>query len=283
MVLKAAFHFFKEFFSGISRGKCITVKGCSMNNFGERGQAAITDALFLLIIVSGLAVLMFFFITGTPTKSNLNPSPMDIGGGGGSGYGVAVNRIAMEYYATDYATSALQTLLYSSTPRHVEENLSKAKEIDYLLAFMKEDYANDKKFSDSTKRLILRDLNLIMASSLPTYDFIFIMRTIPPEITGVSEPVLIILKYTDFDNATGTKRVYYFCKPGPGKESLIEEDLLSRAGSVVKAQPVILRFRIANREGVEKIWTALDMWPAVELPKSKLIEAADKLNCKKVS
>ena len=248
-----------------------------------RGQAAITDALFLLVIVSGLAALMFFFITGTPTESNLNPRAQNLSGGKGFGYGMSVERIALEYYATDYATSALQTLLYSSTPRHVEETLEEAKEVDYLLAFMKEDYANDKKFSDSTKRLVLQDLNLVMSSSLPAYDFIFIMRTIPLESTGDSEPVLIILKYTDYNSVTGAQRIYYFCEPGPGKEDLIEEDLLSMAGSVVKAQPVILRFRIANRDGMEKIFTALDMWPAVELPKSELIEAPDKLNCKKVS
>jgi len=248
---------------------------------GSRAQAAITDSIFLLVIVASLSALMFFFITGTPPSGGGDIAyPV----GRGSGYGVSVERIALEFYGTDYATSALQTLMYSSTPRHEGETLEEAKEIDYLLAFLKEDYANDQEFDDITKDLFLHDLNLIMASSLPVYDFVFYMHTLPGGHYELPESVFVLLKYTDFSATPEPERVYYFCELGPGKVRHIEERLLSRAGAVVKAQPVILRFPIEGADGIkgsERIFTALDMWPATELPKAEVIEAADSMNCTK--
>lgn len=246
---------------------------------GKRGQAAITDAMFLLVIVSGLSALMFFFITGTPL-GGVGAARYSVGKG--VGYGVSVERIALEFYGTDYATSALQTVLYSSIPRHVDETLEEAKEVDYLLAFLKEDYANDRQLSDSTKRLLMADVNTVMASSLASHDFIFVMRTIPREYGALSEFVFVLLKYTDFGASPNLKGVYYFCSPEDGKDYIIEEKLLSKAGGVIKAQPVILRFKTAEGEKTERIFTALDMWPSVSLDK-ELIESEDDLNCTEVS
>ena len=245
---------------------------------GSSAQAAITDSIFLLVIVASLSALMFFFITGTPPSTG---QEIQYPAGRGSGYGMTVQRIALEYYGTDYATSALQTLMYSSTPRHEGENLEDALEVDYLLAFLKEDYANDLEFEDSTKMLLLQDLNVIMVSSLPVYDFVFYMHTMPEGTYNLPESVFVLLKYTDFDAVPEPKRTYYFCELSQGRVRYIEERLLSRAGAVVKAQPVILRFKVEGREGTEKIFTSLDMWPATELPKAEVIESVDDLNCTK--
>lgn len=245
--------------------------------FGEEAQAAIADAIFLLVIVSGLAALMFFFITGTPL-TGIEETGYSVGRG--VGYGMSVERVALEFYGTDYATSALQTVLYSSTPRHEGETLEEAKEIDYLLAFVKEDYANDRELSDLTKRLLTKDINTVLASSLASHDFIFIMRTIPREYGRLSEFVFVLLKRLDFD-ASPVRWAYYFCSPGEGREHLIEEKLLAEAGGVIKAQPVILRFRTMEREGTERVFTALNMWPTVSFSEEvmELIESEDDLNC----
>jgi len=232
----------------------------------------------LLVIVAGLSSLMFFFITGVSTQSTLTPNT----GSSkvvGSGYGESIERIALEYYTTDYATSALQTLLYSSTPRKTDETLATSKEIDYLLAFLKEDFAIDESFGESSKMLTMKDLNLVMSSSLSNYDYLFLMYIIPGESGMVNIPVLVILKYTDFDFETGVSdRIYYFCDPGPGGATIIEEELFGSIGSVVKAQPVLLRFSTIEKKKY-KIFTSINMWPIMSLPKEDLIEKPDKLNC----
>jgi len=223
----------------------------------ENGQAALTDAMFLLAIVSGLSVMMFLFIAD---------------------YGLTIERAALDFYGSDYATSALQTLLYSSTPRDPGEFLSTAKEIDYLLAFLKEDYANERKLGEQSKALLVKDLNLVLSSSLATHDFIFVMRTVSADLTRPTEFVFVALKYTEFDSNTGiVTPQYYYCNPKAGYENVIEEKLLAVAGAVVKAQPVVLRFSSVDGT-TDRIHTVLDMWPVTTID-SHIIEDPDDLNC----
>ena len=225
---------------------------------GEKAQAAIADSMFLLVIVASLAALMFLFA---------------------SDYGVAIDRSAMDFYGGDYATSALQTVLYSSTPRHEGETLKNAKEIDYLLAFLKEDYANDREFSERTKRLLAADINTVMSSSLASHDFIFVMRTVPRHVGELSEFAFVLLKYAKYDPATGAvDMAYYSCAPGAGREHVIEEEFLSQAGRVIRAQPVILRFKVAEQDKTERIYTSLSMWPSVSLDET-VIASGDDMNC----
>ncbi len=226
----------------------------------EKGQAALTDAMFLLAIVSGLSVMMFLFIAD---------------------YGLTIERAALDFYGTDYATSALQTLLYSSTPRDPNEFLSTAKEIDYLLAFLKEDYANERKLGGQSKALLVKDLNLVLSSSLATHDFIFVMRTVSADLTQPTEFVFIALKYTEFDAGTGeVSPQYYYFEPKAGYENIIEEKLLTNAGSVVKAQPVVLRFSTTDGK-TDSIHTVLDMWPVTPID-SQILTGPDDLNCSPV-
>jgi len=223
----------------------------------KKGQAALTDAMFLLAIVSGLSVMMFLFIAD---------------------YGLTIESAALDFYGTDYATSALQTLLYSSTPRDPNEFLSTAKEIDYLLAFLKEDYANERKLSEKSKALLVKDLNLVLSSSLATHDFVFVMRTVSADLTRPTEFVFVALKYTEFNAATGVVTPhYYYCNPKPGYENVIEEKLLMNAGAVVKAQPVVLRFSSTSRQ-TDRIHTVLDMWPVTTID-SQILTSPDDLNC----
>lgn len=223
-----------------------------------KGQASLADAMFLLAIVSGLSALMFVFTTD---------------------YGMVIERTALEFYGTDYATSALQTVLYSSVPRHEDETLKTTKEVDYLLAFLKEDYANDRMFSDSTKHLLMRDINTTLASSLSSHDFIYIMHTLPQEPGEQEEFVYVLLKYAKYDPGPDTvKTNYYFCNPKDGMVPFIEEEFLSKAGRVVRGQPVILRFKVAESEEFERIHTSLKMWPSTSLPEN-VITSKNDLNC----
>ncbi|MCX6802729.1 MAG: hypothetical protein NT067_06485 [Candidatus Diapherotrites archaeon] len=252
---------------------------------GCRGQAALTDAIFLLVVSSCLAALMFFFITGTTVKTDTgfqSPTGTKLASVKSSSYGSSVERIALEFYGTDFATSALQTLLYSSTPRRYNETLANAQEIDYLLAFLKEDYANYRVLGEQSKKLLLKDMNTVMASAISNYDFLLVLRT-QPASGDISTFVFVLLKYTEVSGTTGKPEIkYYFCSPDRGKEEFIQDEFLSQAGSVIKSQPVVLRFRY--REGGitadkdEKILTELAMWPSMKLEK-ELITNKDDLNC----
>ena len=99
-----------------------------MERINSKGQAAITDALFFLIIVMSLVSFLFFFT---------------------SQYGRVVGEYSNSKFGSDYATSALKTVLYSSFARdglpltgcELPENCS--QEIDFLIAAVKEDYADD--------------------------------------------------------------------------------------------------------------------------------------------
>jgi len=117
----------------------------------EKGQAALADALFFLAIVSGLATLLFIF---------------------SNGYGLSVMEATAREYRADFATSAMKTILYSSTPRDPAVPLDKSTEVDYLLAAVKEDYADDKKIDESLA--VLRDnIAGIMEPFADTFDYLF--------------------------------------------------------------------------------------------------------------
>jgi hypothetical protein len=255
-----------------------------LGGLGRSGQAALTDAIFLLVISSCLAALMFFFITGTTVKTEIpiqSPTGNKLPFVKGNSYGSSVERIALEFYGTDFATSAVQTLLYSSTPRRYNETLANAQEIDYLLAFLKEDYANYRAFGEQSKKLLLKDMNTVMSSAISNYDFLLVMRTMP-EGMEVSNFVFVLLKYT-LVSTTGKPEIkYYFCSPGPGSEDFIQEEFLPQAGGAIKSQPVALRFKyreggfIADKD--EKISTELDMWPSLDM-NVDLITGKEDLNC----
>ncbi|MFH1234080.1 MAG: hypothetical protein V1493_00500, partial [Candidatus Diapherotrites archaeon] len=71
------------------------VLGCLIgkNRLERRGQAALTDAIFLLVISSCLAALMFFFITGTTVKTDIEiqtPSGNKLPSVKGNPYGSSV-------------------------------------------------------------------------------------------------------------------------------------------------------------------------------------------------
>ncbi|MEM0360470.1 MAG: hypothetical protein QXK06_04010 [Candidatus Diapherotrites archaeon] len=257
----------------------------------ERAQAALADAIFLLVICSCLAALMFFFITGSTVKTDVG---IDVPGSGRlmlvktNAYGSSVERIALEFYGTDFATSAVQTLLYSSTPRKHGERLADTKEVDYLLAFLKEDYANHRGFSLESKKLVLKDLNTIMASALSNYDFLFSMRTLPFESKDVSSFAMVVLKYNQEVSPGNFAIRYFFCYPEKGSESFIEEEFLSQTGSSIRAQPVALHFRYGDWESgkwiykEEKLFTELRLWPSLKLDEKLIfhdLDPNDDLNC----
>ncbi|MBU2099872.1 hypothetical protein KKG83_03970 [Candidatus Micrarchaeota archaeon] len=121
---------------------------------GIKGQAAVTDALFFLVIVMGLVSFLFFFT---------------------SQYGKTVGDYAVSSYASDYATSALKTVLYSSFSRNDYDLLEPEAEVDFLVAALKEDYASDKKI-DYFRMEFTSAVDSVMRPARNSFDYFILIR-----------------------------------------------------------------------------------------------------------
>ncbi|VVB99336.1 Uncharacterised protein [uncultured archaeon] len=127
---------------------------------GRRGQAAVTDAIYFLIVVSFLSIFLFSFANS---------------------YGNNVRDRISNEYSTTFATNALKTILYSSTPRDPSKGIygpSQADEIDYLLALVKEDYADNADISPSTRVVLGKTVSAVMRPVADSKDYLFYI-TIP--------------------------------------------------------------------------------------------------------
>ena len=188
-----------------------------------------------------------------------------------------------EYQAT-FATSALKTILYSSTPRNPAIPLDQSLEVDYLLASVKEDYADDSALSPEESLSPLRDnIVAIMEPFADNFDYMF-YAYVPDRKTF---PILM-LYYSRWsavsDNASDQRRaspadpkedVIVYCAPN----SLDEVDLLlSSVGTVYQSNS---RMRLIEQTGTGKnnlvSQVSLSMWTATKLPEGILSE--NRLNC----
>ena len=201
---------------------------------GNKGQAAITDALYFMLIVTGLCVFLFGFANT---------------------YGVNANQQIQSNYHSDFATDSLKTILYSSLPRNVSQSLydpAATAEIDYLLAYIKEDYADDQNLTMEARTVLANNIRRILSPIKDNFDYMFIIRLPPP--SEKKEFIYIYMKKTNFtdisqpgerfpkffpvedtdqdqlnnpdDNSPGTKDAsvtYYLC--GLGRNSVKYEDL----------------------------------------------------------
>ena len=242
---------------------------------GEKAQASITDALFILTIVSVLAIGMF--------STSLS-------------YGRSVETTLSGFYNEDYVTSALQTLLNASVPRVASEDLKTAQEVDALLAKMKEDYANTGTFSEDTKLLIKRTLDTIMSPRAPYNDYILYFWT--PQDYPANEPtggkgerfVFVYLKTSIIDEESGgIDKNAYFREPALSLREMTDM-LLESAPGAAKARSVTMVFArfvpTDMRQEDVVIFAGLIMWHSVGVLPGKegeTILGAHNLNCKKVS
>ncbi len=127
---------------------------------GEKGQAAVTDALYFLMVVTFLSIFMFGFANS---------------------YGNSIREKIGNEYSTSFATNALKTILYASTPREASKTVYDADaEIDYLLAVIKEDYSDDAVLGPTERKVLGRTVSAVMAPVADTKDYAFYV-TIPPQ------------------------------------------------------------------------------------------------------
>jgi len=125
----------------------------------SKGQAAITDALFFLMVVMSLVAFLFFFT---------------------SQYGRTVGEYSNSKYGSDYASSALKTILYSSFARDGlplcdSEKEGCSQEVDYLIAAVKEDYADDKNIN-YFKENLTDSVKKVMQPVRNSFDYMLFIR-----------------------------------------------------------------------------------------------------------
>ncbi len=231
-----------------------------------KGQAAMTDALFFLLIVSALCALLFLF---------------------SSQYGMMVSDEVKRSYGSDYATSALKTILYGSVPRNLKEKLADAKEVDYLLAAVKEDYAyvkppdNKQRLDANVQKILHQNISAIMQPIAEQFDYMFyIYRTDAP--SDADEFAYLLLHMSICKSALAEDElcpeedaghIDYICAPeGPGGTaafSLTVDELLITIPNSAQSVSNVWLSKVEAGGGSEPTRvparSVLIMWPAVYL------------------
>ncbi|MDD5148823.1 MAG: hypothetical protein PHH08_05160 [Candidatus ainarchaeum sp.] len=190
-----------------------------------RGQAAISDALYFLMIVSALSVVLFMISVG---------------------YGNTVTDQIKRQFGSEYASSAFKTIFYSSTPRIEGQALEDTLEVDYLLARIKEDFADDEKLN-STAGTLANTIVGIMEPVQANYDYAFyIYNSGSSNTVATADAGLIFLMFSLHNNAlaapVGGKsysadQIIFICSPDSGLDKVHAlENLLTTVGSVSKSE-----------------------------------------------
>jgi hypothetical protein len=199
---------------------------------GERGQAALMDSIFFLTIVATICTSLFFFAIN---------------------YGIQTEVQINSFYARDFATDALKVITYINVVRDGKsiqqiKDSGESFENDYLLALIKEDYADKKKISPTTTRAIVRTLDNVMKPFDVAIDYTFYL------LNESEKKYLFLLFAThecvdegvDLDNDGVTAcydldeskqdfvtRKYFYCNPRD--DTILETEIFPYVGQVDSA------------------------------------------------
>lgn len=195
----------------------------------RRGQAAVTDALFLLVIVSGLTGFLLLFA---------------------SSYGKGISEQVIRNDSFEFVSSALKTVMYQSVARDSTQTIDPQnpdfdQEVDYLMAIVKEDYADDGNLTLNTKRNIARSVFTVMKPVADSHDYLFSINTAQKYVLFVLWRTNFILngdpaKPDRFQNAIPNPdkpHSMYFCEPAITDNSV--QKLFLRVGTATQAQALI--------------------------------------------
>jgi hypothetical protein len=87
-------------------------------------------------------------------------------------YGLGIQQQIAAQSKEEFTKSALETILFTSVTRQPGIPLEESTEIDYLLAALKEDYADDETL-DETTPVLFQNVSGIMQPLTPNSDYIF--------------------------------------------------------------------------------------------------------------
>jgi len=212
----------------------------------KKGQAAITDALYFLLIVTGLVTFLFYF----------------------SGqYGRTVSTYASSAYTSDYASAAMKSILFSSVPRIPGEELKDAKEIDFLMAEVKEDYADNREF-DFTREQLIKNTLFAMKPVEKSYDYLFFISPSEEDLPFVP---FVFAYATDFSSGATVKKEYS-CEPSSrGKINDFALAVSAKANSFSKIK--LIKIEPDNSLSTVEAVVGLIMWTPSSESKSFLVDS----------
>lgn len=209
------------------------------------GQAAVTDALFLLVIISSLTGFLFIFAAN---------------------YGKGISDQVTRNDSFEFVSSALKTIMYQSVPRDASLSINVLApdpdmEVDYLMALLKEDYADDGNLTLNTKVNVAKSLYAVMRPIADTQDYLFSINTAQEFVMVVLWKTRFLVEdesgnyvpYTDAVDAERFQNVkadesepheMFFCTPSVSENPL--QKLFLRVGTATQAQGLISMIRIAS-------------------------------------
>lgn len=158
--------------------------------FNNKGQAASTDALFFLTIVSAI----FTLIVGYSLT-----------------YGNDITSQADNLYKKIYHQTALKSFYIAAQGRD-GNNFLDANISDSIATMLKEDYGLNNKIEDSTKYAVFEELDALFKPLSQRNYMLFISHDPTDNSAGVLVPLIVFIKTTDCDNSTSNSTNYYVCE-----------------------------------------------------------------------
>ncbi len=269
--------------------RSVALKGEALNLFDEpffkkgsnkkmknAAQAAVTDALFLLVIISVLTGFLFLFAANY-----------------GKGVADQVNR--NDNY--EFVSSALKTIMYQSVPRDSNQVINTLspdpdQELDYLMALVKEDYADDQILSENTQRNIARAVVSVMRPIADTQDYVFAMNTAQKYVFVMVWRTKFVVQQVEgktqrFQNVQVDPKEsheLFFCNPSLSDN--VMQRLFLRVGNTVQAQALVNMVEFSGNSFLLSLDTSdvragvlLATWIATPIPDAEWAL----LKCSKIS
>ena len=209
----------------------------------KKGQAAVTDPLYFLVIVTGLCVFLIGFANQ---------------------YGITIAERTARQYTTDYCSSALKTVLYSSINR-AEGGLTADDEVDYLLVYLKEQHAKDPSadLPPAVQKKIADNIKQAMGPFGGAYDYLFYLRK-GSTAAGSDDYIYTFIHVTTSRGDGGTADLV--CNDSTGGQGVSDDRvdaLIASVGTVSRATTNVIVLEavptLMHKEGE----AVLVMWPAV--------------------
>lgn len=255
-----------------------------MNLFiNKKGQAALVDSIFFLTIVMAITGILLFF--------SIN-------------YGQQSQEQLESFYSSDFAADVLKIVTYINVARDGSSfslsDIDSFFEIDYLLALIKEDYAdesNNREITQRTKDALLNTFKSVLSPfqasmnyvfyiydpqhDQPTYLFLFfyVHECLDEDdnpcsyTTSVVEGVGVVT-----ESRTGDVRGnFYFCEPS-APNTFLERDLFPTLGRIDTAFGKITLPTTMDASG-RPFEMRLSIWVSRDSEKISEISNGSGLNC----
>jgi hypothetical protein len=196
-------------------------------NINEKGQAALIDSLFFIVIVAAICTGLFYFAIN---------------------YGSSPDVLINSFYSSDFAMDALKVITYvnvmrDGSPISPSGNYTTATfpEYDYLLALLKEDYAETSTIGVQSKKAIANTVYSALKPFDDSLDYVFYIAKEQTSVSDAKYMAMVIAVHDPYvPNQNNDElltdppnRVFYDCNPQ--RKNILEEKFFPELGSVESA------------------------------------------------